>query len=88
VAELDEERDILTERERQILEFEKTQWRYAGAKETAILDLFGCSATRYYQELNALLDRPAAYLHAPVLVKRLRRLRDARARRRARPAAI
>ncbi len=47
----------LTEREREILAFERQWWKYAGAKETAIRDLFGMSATRYYQVLNALVDR-------------------------------
>ncbi len=65
-----------------ILAFEKQWWRYAGAKETAIRELFDLSATRYYQQLNALLDNPAALAAEPLLVKRLRRLRDARQRER------
>lgn len=77
----------LNERERQILDFEKGMWRYAGAKESAIRDLFGCSATRYYQELDGLIDRPEAYVHDPALVKRLERLRTERRRRRTRPRA-
>ncbi|MDX6220783.1 MAG: hypothetical protein QOJ48_2464, partial [Frankiales bacterium] len=48
----------LTEREREILAFERQWWKYAGAKEQAIKDLFDMSATRYYQVLNALIDRP------------------------------
>jgi hypothetical protein len=40
------------------------------------------SATRYYQALNALIDRPAALSADPMLVKRLRRLRAARQRAR------
>jgi len=52
------------------------------AKEQAIRDQFGVSATRYYQMLNALLDNPAALAHDAVLVKRLRRLRATRARAR------
>lgn len=72
----------LTERERQILEFERQWWRYAGAKEQAIRELFDCSATRYYQLLNALIDTPAALQADPMLVKRLRRMRSARQRAR------
>src|SRR5256885_1788685 len=74
--------DELTEQELGILAFERRWWRHAGAKEQAIRDLFGISATRYYQMLNALLDNPAALEHDPVLVKRLRRLRATRARAR------
>lgn len=72
----------LTETEAGILTFEKQWWRYAGAKETAIRELFDISATRYYQVLNSLLDNPAALQAEPLLVKRLRRLRDSRQRER------
>jgi hypothetical protein len=72
----------LSERERKILEFERHWWKYAGAKEQAVRDLFDMSATRYYQVLNALLDRPEALAADPMLVKRLRRLRAARQRAR------
>ncbi|HLZ37437.1 MAG TPA: DUF3263 domain-containing protein [Mycobacteriales bacterium] len=73
----------LSERDRQMLAFERQWWRYAGAKEQAIRDLFGMSATRYYQVLNALIDRPEALAADPMLVKRLRRLRASRQRARA-----
>ena len=72
----------LSERERDILAFERQWWKYAGAKEQAIKDLFDMSATRYYQVLNALIDRPEALVHDPMLVKRLRRLRTTRQRTR------
>jgi len=72
----------LTEREVAILAFERQWWKYAGAKETAIRDLFDMSATRYYQLLNALIDRPDALVADPMLVKRLRRLRSTRQRSR------
>ena len=72
----------LTERETAILAFERQWWKYAGAKETAIRDLFDMSATRYYQVLNALIDKPEALVADPMLVKRLRRLRSTRQRTR------
>lgn len=68
----------LSERDLEILDFERQWWKHAGAKERAVRDRFGCSPTRYYQALNALLDRPEALRHDPVLVQRLRRLRAAR----------
>ncbi|MFI5488738.1 DUF3263 domain-containing protein [Micromonospora echinaurantiaca] len=74
----------LTERERAIIAFEQQWWRHAGAKEQAIRDTFGLSATRYYQLLNALLDHPAALAAEPVLIGRLRRLRSSRSRNRRR----
>ena len=72
----------LSERDQQILAFERQWWKYAGAKETAIRDLFDMSATRYYQVLNALIDKPEALVADPMLVKRLRRLRSSRQRTR------
>lgn len=74
--------EALSERERQILEFERQWWKYAGAKEQAIRDLFDMSATRYYQIINNLIDRPESMRFDPMLVKRLRRMRAARQRAR------
>jgi hypothetical protein len=68
----------LSPRDERILAFERQWWRHAGAKEEAIRAEFGLSAARYYQLLNAVLDSPAALRSDPMLVKRLRRLRDAR----------
>jgi len=68
----------LTDLEVRIREFERNWWRFAGAKETAIKELFDLTAPRYYQLLNDLIDREDALLAAPMLVKRLRRLREAR----------
>jgi|SRR5690625_880621 len=70
--------DGLTRREHDILAFERQWWKYAGSKEDAIKELFGLSATRYYQVLNALVERPDALAADPMLVKRLRRMRASR----------
>lgn len=72
----------LSDRELRILEFERQWWRYAGAKEQAIRELFECSTTRYYQMLNTLIDNPKALKADPMLVKRLRRMRSSRQRAR------
>ena len=72
----------LSDRDREILEFERQWWKYAGAKETAVREKFDMSSTRYYQVLNALIDRPEALEADPLLVRRLRRLRAARQRKR------
>ena len=76
------EGSVLSDRDREILEFERHWWKYAGAKETAVRDKFDMSSTRYYQVLNALIDRPEALVADPMLVKRLRRLRTTRQRTR------
>ncbi|MEZ0491827.1 DUF3263 domain-containing protein [Kineococcus sp. TBRC 1896] len=72
----------LTRRDAEILAFERQWWKYAGAKEQAVRELFDLSPTRYYQLLNALIDTPAALAHDPMLVKRLRRMRSSRQRAR------
>jgi len=72
----------LNARDRQILAFERQWWKFPGAKEQCIRDEFGLSATRYYQVLNGLIDRPEAQAQDPLLVKRLRRLRSERQRAR------
>ena len=73
----------LSRRELDILEFERKWWKYAGAKEDAIRELFAMSATRYYQVLNAVVDKEEALAADPMLVKRLRRLRASRQKARA-----
>ena len=73
----------LTELEVKILDFEKQWWRYAGAKESSIKEFFNLTPPAYYQLLNNLIDREAALLAQPMLVKRLRRLRESRTEARA-----
>jgi hypothetical protein len=68
----------LTELEVKFLGFEGQWWKFAGAKESAIKELFDMTPPAYYQLLNNLIDRDDALLASPMLVKRLRRLREAR----------
>jgi hypothetical protein len=75
----------LSERDVRILDFERGWWRQQGAKEQAIADTLGLSATRYYQLLNEIIERPEALTVDPVLVKRLRRQRVRRQRLRSGP---
>ena len=72
----------LSDRDAEILAFERQWWKFAGAKEQAVREKFQMSATRYYQVLNALIDKPEALAVDPLLVKRLRRLRETRQRAR------
>jgi hypothetical protein len=78
----------LSRREHEMLTFERQWWRRPGAKETAIRDQFGVTPTRYYQVLNALVDRSDALAADPLLVRRLRRLRSARQRQRTSRGAV
>lgn len=79
---IDDQPEGLNAQEREMLAFERQWWKYAGAKEQAVREKFDMSSTRYYQVLNALIDRPDALAHDPLLVRRLRRLRATRQRQR------
>ena len=77
----------LTDRDRALLDFEVEWRRHAGAKEEAIRAELGISPARYYQLLGRLIDTTDAQEHDPMLVKRLRRLREVRLHERAARAA-
>jgi hypothetical protein len=79
----------LTDEHRAMLDFERQHWRYPAGKDSEVRERFGLSLERYHQQLNALIDEPAALTYAPATVRRLRRLRQKRiaARRRKRTSA-
>jgi hypothetical protein len=70
----------LNDRDRAILAFEAGWTRHVGAKEEAIRVELGLAPARYYQLLGRLIDTSDALEHDPMLVKRLRRIRDERVR--------
>jgi len=72
----------LTDREREILAFEREWWKYAGTKDTAVRTAFDMGVADYYQTLNTLIDHPGAHTFDALLVRRLRRQRALRQRRR------
>jgi hypothetical protein len=77
-----EETATLDERDMRILDFERESWKLAAPKERAIRERFGFSAARYHQLLNRIVDRPEALVYDPMLVRRMRRIREARRRKR------
>ena len=72
----------LDERARAVLDFERSWWLEGGTKQRRIRERFGISATRYQQLLMRAIDRPEALRYDPMLVRRLRRLRESRRRMR------
>lgn len=72
----------LDERTRSVLDFERSWWLDGGPKERRIRERFGVSATRYQQLLMRAIDLPEALRYDPMLVRRLRRLRESRRRKR------
>lgn len=77
------EQPELSPRDRAVLEFEVREGaRMTGAKEERIRSEWHLSPARYYQRLHRILDDPAALMAMPTDVKRLRRVRAARAKAR------
>lgn len=77
----------LSDRDRALLDFESQWTRHGAAKEEAVRSDLGLAPARYYQLLERLLDDADAVAYAPMLVHRLRRLREQRdGERRARAA--
>jgi hypothetical protein len=79
---MDAPADPLDDRAQRVLEFERVWWGHSGAKEQGIRREFGWTAARYYQVLNATIDTEVAVRYDPVLVGRLRAVRDERAQQR------
>jgi hypothetical protein len=75
----------LDQRSRDVLDFEREAWKLTVTKERAIRERFGFSPSRYHQVLHRIIDRPEALVYDPMLVRRLRRVREVR--RRARTAS-
>ena len=78
----------LTQRDRDILDFERSWWTVTAPKDVQIRERFELSATRYYQLLGELLDDAEAMAYDPLVVRRLQRQRDRRRRARREPRVV
>ena len=78
----------LTQRDRDILDFERSWWSATAPKDVQIRERFELSATRYYQVLGEMLDTDDAMAYDPLVVRRLQRQRDRRRRARLEPRMI
>lgn len=72
----------LTQRDRDILDFERSWWTATAPKDVQIRERFELSATRYHQLLVEMLDTEEAMAYDPLVVRRLQRQRDRRRRSR------
>jgi len=70
----------LTERERAVLDFERTWWTLDEPRDQVIRARFACTPEVFARELAAMVDSSDALAHDPLVVHRLRRRQD-RARR-------
>jgi uncharacterized protein DUF3263 len=67
---------MLTERDRQVLDFEGRRWQLEIPKQAGIRIYLDMSVTRYSQILRRLVDEPEALAYAPLVTRRLRRIRE------------
>lgn len=72
----------LTPTDRDMIVFARRFWLHAGNRESAIRAEFGISETAYWQQLNRIVDEPAALEFDPFTTRRIQRLRDSRQRSR------
>jgi Protein of unknown function (DUF3263) len=72
----------LSKLEMLLIEFERTWWADDQPKDSAIAEQFSLTTAEYYEQLHALIDSDAALEHDPLVVRRLRRMRDRRRRQR------
>ncbi|HAN07500.1 MAG TPA: hypothetical protein DCP89_03285 [Acidimicrobiaceae bacterium] len=68
----------LTEREKDILDFEQSWWSLSVPREQAVRDRFQLTETEYDELLEVLIATEAALEAEPLLVRRLRRMKDRR----------
>jgi hypothetical protein len=69
---------VLTEREKDILDFEQSWWSLSIPREQAVRDRFQLTETEYVEVLEMLIATEAALEAEPLLVRRLRRMKDRR----------
>ena len=68
----------LSQRDRAILDFEQSWWESATPRDQAVREQFQLTESEYAEGLNQLVASEAALLAEPLLIRRLRRLRDRR----------
>jgi hypothetical protein len=77
---MENENGELTDRQRDMLDFERTWWQFDDLRDEHIRARFDCSADEYYAELNQVLELPGAMAHDPLVVRRFQRRRLRRRR--------
>jgi hypothetical protein len=69
---------MLTVRQKMALDIAGRRYRYEAVREQHVRERLGCTPTRFWQIVDALLDDPEALAYAPTTVRRLARLREQR----------
>ena len=69
---------MVSEQDREVLDFEGSWWLFPGPKDRDIREYLGMSATRYYKAVRRLIDDDDALAYAPLTIRRLRHMRNGR----------
>lgn len=77
----------LSDRDRSLLDFERSWWTEPGPKETAIAERFGMTTEEYMSALMRLIDDADAATYDALVVRRMQRMRDRRRQARTSNAA-
>jgi hypothetical protein len=72
----------LTDKEKAVLDFEASWWQEGGPKEVRIREQLELSPTRFYAILQELMESAEAMEYNPLVVRRMRRMRERRRRAR------
>lgn len=73
--------DTLTGRDKSLIELAVAPHKYAAARERQAREDFNLSGTRFWQEVNRIIDMPAANAWNPHAITRLKDQRQSAGRR-------
>ena len=68
----------MTDDERAVIELAAAAFRYPAVREARALEQLGLTPTKFWAQVNHLIDRPDVVAEMPMEAARLRRLRDRR----------
>lgn len=66
---------MLTDIQKAMLDVAAQTYKYAGSVDVIAKERFGLSPTRFWQEINRLIQTEAAYAYRPEAVRRLNQRR-------------
>jgi hypothetical protein len=63
---------MLTDQQKAMLDLASEKFKYAGSLDSAAMERFGMTPTRYWQEVNRLIQTEAAVAYRPATVAQLK----------------
>ena len=66
---------MLTDTQKAMIDVAAAQYKYAGSVDVVAQERFGLTPTRFWQEINRLIQTEAAYAYRPEATRRLNQRR-------------